>query len=47
MLYTVKATDPTVFIAVSALLLFTAAAGCWFPARRATTIDPAIVLREE
>jgi putative ABC transport system permease protein len=47
MLYTVKATDPTVFVAVSALLLFTAAAGCWFPARRATTIDPAIVLREE
>lgn len=47
MLYVVKATDPTVFAAVSALLLFAAAAGCWFPARRATTVDPAIVLREE
>jgi putative ABC transport system permease protein len=47
MLYTVKTTDPIVFAAVSILLLFAAAAGCWFPARRATTVDPAIVLREE
>jgi putative ABC transport system permease protein len=47
LLYTVKTTDPSVFAAVSALLLFAAAAGCWFPARRATTVDPAIVLREE
>jgi predicted permease len=47
MLYAVKATDPAVFAAVGALLLATAAAGCWFPARRATTVDPAIVLREE
>lgn len=47
MLYAVKTTDPAVFAAVSALLLFAAAAGCWFPARRATTVDPAIVLREE
>ncbi len=47
MLYTVKTTDPAVFATVSALLLITAAAGCWFPAHRATTVDPAIVLREE
>jgi putative ABC transport system permease protein len=47
LLYAVKATDPAVFAAVGALLLSTAAAGCWFPARRATTVDPAIVLREE
>jgi len=47
LLYNVKATDPSVFAAVSLLLLFAAAAGCWFPARRATTVDPAIVLREE
>jgi ABC-type antimicrobial peptide transport system permease subunit len=47
LLYTVKATDPSVFVAVSALLVAVAAAGCWFPARRATTVDPALVLREE
>jgi predicted permease len=47
LLYAVKATDPAVFAAVAVLLLTTAAAGCWFPARRATTVDPAIVLREE
>ena len=47
LLYTVKPTDPGVFASVSALLLAAAAAGCWFPARRATTVDPAVVLREE
>jgi ABC-type lipoprotein release transport system permease subunit len=43
----VKTTDPAVFAAVSVLLLAVAAAGCWFPARRATAVDPALVLREE
>ncbi len=47
LLFTVKTTDPSVFVGVSALLLLAAAAGCWFPARRATTVDPALVLREE
>jgi putative ABC transport system permease protein len=47
LLYTVKPTDPAVFAAVSALLVVAAAAGCWFPAHRATTVDPATVLREE
>jgi predicted permease len=47
LLYTVKPTDPGVFAAVSGLLIVAAAAGCWFPARRATTVDPVIVLREE
>jgi putative ABC transport system permease protein len=47
LLYTVKPTDPGVFAAVGTLLLVTAAAGCWFPAHRATTVDPAVVLREE
>jgi predicted permease len=47
LLYTVKATDPAVFAAVSVLLIATAAAGCWFPARRAYAVDPALVLREE
>jgi putative ABC transport system permease protein len=47
LLYTVKVTDPAVFAAVSALLVAVAAVGCWFPARRATSVDPALVLREE
>jgi putative ABC transport system permease protein len=47
LLYTVKPTDPVVFAAVSALPVLAAAAGCWFPARLATTVDPATVLREE
>jgi putative ABC transport system permease protein len=47
MLYTVKPTDPAVFASVAAILALAAAAGCWFPARRATSVDPAVVLREE
>jgi ABC-type antimicrobial peptide transport system permease subunit len=47
MLYTVKPTDPTVFAAVAAILALAAVAGCWFPAHRATSVDPACVLREE
>jgi predicted permease len=47
MLYTVKPTDPAVFASVAAILAAAAAAGCWFPARRATSVDPAVVLREE
>jgi ABC-type antimicrobial peptide transport system permease subunit len=47
LLYTVKSTDPGVYAAVSAILVAAAAAGCWFPARRATTVDPSTVLREE
>jgi predicted permease len=47
LLYTVKPTDPAVLAVVSAVLAAAAAAGCWLPARRATAVDPAVVLREE
>ncbi|HEV2445242.1 MAG TPA: FtsX-like permease family protein, partial [Candidatus Sulfopaludibacter sp.] len=47
MLYTIRPTDPSVFAAVSAVLVLAAAAGCYFPARRATRVDPAVVLRDE
>jgi putative ABC transport system permease protein len=47
LLYAVKPTDPAVLASVCAVLGIAAAAGCWFPARRATRVDPALVLREE
>jgi putative ABC transport system permease protein len=47
LLYAVRPTDPLVYAAVSAILAAAAMAGCLFPARRATHVDPAVVLREE
>jgi putative ABC transport system permease protein len=47
LLYAVKPTDPGVFLSVCGVLVVAAAAGCWLPARRATGVDPAVVLREE
>jgi len=47
MLYTVKPTDSLVYASVSTVLLAAAMAGCYFPARRATRVDPAVVLRDE
>jgi len=47
LLYTVRPTDPPVYAAVTSILVAAALAGCFFPARRATRVDPAMVLREE
>ena len=47
MLYGVDSFDPGTFGGVAALLCAIAALACWVPARRASRVDPIVVLREE
>ena len=47
LLFGVRATDPATFFIVAAILAAIAATACWIPARRASRVDPAVVLREE
>lgn len=47
LLYGVAATDPGILAAAAAVLLVTAFLACWFPARRASRLDPLVALREE
>jgi predicted permease len=46
-LFEVDSADPLVYVAVSATLLLVAECASFFPARRATRIDPVIALRSE
>jgi putative ABC transport system permease protein len=47
LLFEVAATDLSTFAGASALMLSVALLACLVPARRATTIDPATILRED
>ena len=47
LLFEVKTGDPTAFIAAPVALIFIAAAACYLPARRATSVDPNAALRQE
>ncbi len=47
MLYGVSALDAPAYAEALALIALVAAGSCWFPARRAARVDPAMVLRAE
>ncbi len=47
LLYGVSATDPMTLGAVAVLLTLISLTACWIPARRASQLDPIVVLREE
>ena len=46
-MYGVQALDPLVMTSVAGLLGIVALAACLLPARRATQVDPVIVLNEQ
>jgi ABC-type antimicrobial peptide transport system permease subunit len=46
LLFGISRHDPAAFVVVPALLTAAALAGVYFPARRASTLDPLVVLRE-
>ena len=46
-LYGISAFDPATFVLTAALLTAVAIAACFFPARRATSVDPMVALHHE
>jgi putative ABC transport system permease protein len=46
LLFEVRATDPTIYVAIAALLTLVAVAASWIPSRRAAGLDPTKALHE-
>jgi putative ABC transport system permease protein len=47
LLFSVRATDPVTLTLAAAMLASVALLACWFPARRATKVDPLTSLRHD
>jgi len=47
MLFTAGTGDAMTFVLVPALLMLVALLACWFPARRATSVEPSAALRDQ
>jgi ABC-type antimicrobial peptide transport system permease subunit len=46
LLFEVRASDPTIYLVIAALLSAVAVAACWIPSRRAAGLDPTKALHE-